>query len=264
MSGGSGVLASVPIPAGGAPWLLRPQAGSPSVARLFCFPFAGGGAASYVQWARGLPAGLELCAVQLPGRESRLGEPARVQFFPLINELADALAPWLIPPFAFFGHSMGALLAFELARELRRRERPLPERLLLSGRQAPTQVDDAEPMHQLDDPEFVARLSERYDGIPDAVRNDADFLRLFLPTMRADFELLTTYVYRPELPLPCPFSIYCGRHDPQVRGEALQDWRWQTTGGFEIRWLEGGHFYYQPDRKPLLGALAEDLRPLIT
>lgn len=251
------------IPAGGAPWLLRPQGASPSDARLFCFPFAGGGAAVYVQWARALLAGIELCAVQLPGRESRLAEPPRTRFFPLIAELAEALAPWLVPPFAFFGHSMGALLAFELTRELRRRGWAMPARLLLSGRHAPTQVDPGPPIHQLDDAGFVARLTERYGGIPDAVLRDPEFLRLFLPAMRADFELLASHVYRPEQPLDCPLSVYCGREDPQVRLEAIQDWRWQTSGGFETRWFEGGHFYFQTDREPLWQALAADLRSLI-
>jgi medium-chain acyl-[acyl-carrier-protein] hydrolase len=247
---------------GTTPWLLRPRASSAPSCRLFCFPFAGGGAALYVQWARWLPAPVEVYAVQLPGRETRREEPAQTRFFPLIEALADALQPWLTPPLAFFGHSMGALLAFELTRELRRRGQPLPGRLLLSGRQAPTIPDQGLPIQQLPDAEFVAQLTQRYGGIPEPILRDPDFLQLFLPTLRADFDVLASYVYRPEPPLPCPISVYCGREDSRVRVEALLDWRWQTTGGFETRWFAGDHFYFQADREPLMQALQADIQPL--
>ena len=247
---------------GTTPWLLRPRASSAPDVRLFCFPFAGGGAAMYVQWARLLPASVELCAVQLPGRETRRDESPQTRFFPLIEALADALQPWLVPPFALFGHSMGALLAFELTRELRRRGRPLPGRLLLSGRQAPTVPDQGLPIQQLPDAEFVAQLTQRYGGIPDAILRDPDFLQLFLPTLRADFDVLASYIYRPEPPLPVPMSVYCGREDPRVQRESLMDWRWQTTGGFETRWFAGDHFYFQADREPLMQALCADVQTL--
>jgi len=216
----------------------------------------------YVQWARLLPA-LELCAVQLPGRETRREEPLETRFFPLIHALADALQPWLIPPFALFGHSMGALLAFELTRELRRRNLPLPGRLLLSGRQAPTIPDQGLPIQHLPDAEFIAQLTQRYSGIPEPILRDPDFLQLFLPILRADFDVLAGYLYRPEPPLPVPMSVYCGREDQRVQAEALMDWRGQTTGGFEVRWFEGDHFYFQADREPVLQALRADVQALL-
>ena len=216
----------------------------------------------YMQWARLLPAALELCAVQLPGRETRRDEPPQNQFFPLINALVDALHSWLVPPFALFGHSMGALLAFELTRELRRRGLSLPDRLLLSGRQAPTIPDQGLPIQHLPDVEFVAQLTQRYGGIPEPILRDPDFLQLFLPTLRADFDVLASYVYRPEPPLSCPISVYCGREDQRVQAESLLDWRWQTIGGFETRWFEGDHFYFQADRGPVLQALWADVQAL--
>jgi surfactin synthase thioesterase subunit len=218
----------------------------------------------YVQWARVLAEDLELFAVQLPARETRREEPPYTRFFPLIDALTDALQPWLVPPFVLFGHSMGALLAFELTRELRRRDWPLPVRLLLSGRQAPTIPDQGLPIQHLPDAEFVAQLTQRYGGIPEPILRDPDFLQLFLPTLRADFDVLASYVYRPEPPLPCPISAYCGRRDQRVRSEALMDWRWQTTEGFETRWFEGDHFYFQTDRKPVLQAIQADVQALLT
>ncbi len=226
--------------------------------RLFCFPYAGGGASAYRGWAAALPADVEVCPVQLPGRESRLREPAFDRPAPLIAALADALQAHLGLPFAFFGHSMGAMLSFELARELRRRGNSLPLHLFVSGRRAP-QVPSREPdIHDLPEAEFLRRLRE-LNGTPEEVLQHAELMRLLLPVLRSDFAVNETYVFQPEPPLDLGISAFGGLEDIEVTREDVTGWSEHARGSFRLRMLPGDHFFLHSARELLTQSVARDL-----
>jgi medium-chain acyl-[acyl-carrier-protein] hydrolase len=197
--------------------------------RLFWFPHAGGGAT-----ARAFPA---ICPVRLPGREARIAEAPFERMEPLVAALADAIRPYLAQPFAFFGHSMGAAVAFELARLLRRRGQPLPKLLVASGARAP---------------QF------RRNYTPPPASGDEQFLE-DLPALRADAGLYRKYVYTEDAPLDCAIRAYGGAADSNVRREHLDAWAEQTTASFAVRLFPGGHFYIERSQAEFLAALAADL-----
>ncbi|HJN44684.1 MAG: thioesterase domain-containing protein [Vicinamibacterales bacterium] len=236
----------------------RPQPAAPH--RLFCFPYAGSGASGYHVWAKTLAAAhLEVCAIQLPGRENRLSEPACEHLDILLPPLLDALEPHLDRPFGFFGHSMGTLLAFEAARALRDRGWPTPRRLFLSAGRPPHLARTDTPLHGLPDDAFLAAIVARYQGIPAAVLEHRELLDLILPTLRADITLLETYRYRPAAPLAAGFSVFGGRSDPRVDDESLRRWRDLTEGPFLCETFDGGHFYLNDVRPALTDAIARCL-----
>lgn len=226
--------------------------------RLFCFPYAGGGASVYYSWSNLLPPSVEVCPVQLPGREARLSEPPFTSMPVLVDHLAGALAPHLDVPFAFFGHSLGALVSFELARELRRRSMPAPVRLFVSGCAAPHRFSLSDPIYHLPDAEFIEGL-RRLDGTPHAVLESADLMRLLMPVLRADFGLYESYIYTPEEPLDCPVSAYGGSQDHRVGLEKIKDWQDQTRGDFRQRIFPGNHFFLHANAALLTQAVSSDL-----
>jgi medium-chain acyl-[acyl-carrier-protein] hydrolase len=240
-------------------WLAYREVNPRARLRLFCFPYAGGGAAVYRGWAAVLPADVEVCPVQLPGREGRLREEPFTRPEPLIQALAEALAPlWDDLPFAFFGHSMGAMLSFELARELRRRGLALPVHLFASGRRAPQQAPREEDIHDLPEPEFIAKLRE-LNGTPDEVLRHAELMRLLVPLLRADFAVNETYHFVEEPPFELGISAFGGLADAEVTREDLAAWQQHTRGRFRLRMLPGDHFFLLSARDLILEALARDL-----
>lgn len=233
---------------------------STSRVRLFCFPFAGGGASVFAPWVRELPPEVQICPVQLPGREIRLKEPAYTRVAPLLAALDRELRPALDRPFALFGHSLGALVAFELARYLRRQGGPLPQRLFVSARRAPQLADPEPPLGSLPDAELVASLRRRFDGIPAALLDNPDLLAVFLPTLRADCQLLDAYEYVSEAPLECPVAVFGGEQDRSVGRSELEGWATQTSQAFTVRMFPGDHFFLKgPARPLLLQAIRQDL-----
>jgi medium-chain acyl-[acyl-carrier-protein] hydrolase len=227
---------------------------------LICLPHAGGGAAGFYQLAFHLPTTIELRAVQLPGREARLSESPHTRMAPLITALADALEDLVDRPYTFFGHSMGALLAFELCREFRRRGLPLPGTVVVSGRRAPTVPNREPPLHLLADDDFVAELVRRYDAIPRAIRSEPELMALFVPVMKADFAVFETHQHLDEPRLDCALGIYGGKSDPQTA--EMHGWAELFAGPCRWRRFDGGHFYLagRPDQpRVLAAALAEDL-----
>jgi medium-chain acyl-[acyl-carrier-protein] hydrolase len=239
-------------------WISCPRPNPAARVRLFCFPYSGAAANIYYPWSEILPPTWEVCPVQLPGRGARMREPLADRLGPQVDAIAAGLAPYLDKPFAFFGHSMGALISFELARQLRRSDAAMPVRLFVSGHQAPHLPDRNPPLHALPEPEFIARLRE-LNGTPEEVLQHAELLQLLVPILRADFAVCETYVYRAEPPLACPISAFSGLGDDYVDREELEAWREQTMGAFSIRMFPGDHFYLNTARPYLLQALARDL-----
>ena len=247
------------------PWLQRFTPRPAARARLFCFHHAGVGAAVYRPWLAGLPAELELVAVQLPGRANRLDEPPIDRMPALIDALLPALRPELDDkPFAFFGHSMGAVLAAEVARALQAAGAPVPAQLIVSGRRPPHWPAADAPLHRLPDEAFVAEIQRRYGGIPAEVLQHADVMALLLPSLRADIAALETH--QPpsgRAPLECALSVFGGSDDPLTPRAHLDGWRGETRGPFRVRVFPGDHFYLTGRRDALLADLSVTLAPLL-
>jgi medium-chain acyl-[acyl-carrier-protein] hydrolase len=232
-------------------------------ARLLCFPHAGGGAAPFYRWSSWLPPDVQLLPVNLPGRESRLREPAMDLLPPLVEAIGEAVEPRLDGPFAVLGHSMGAMLTFELARRWRRQGKRMPICLLLAACPAPQLPQKLAPIHRLPDGEFLNKLQARYQGIPQEVASQKELMRLLLPTLRADFKLVETYEYQPEPPLDCPILALAGDEDQHVTPAEVSAWREQTTGAFSLRILPGGHFFVHDAPASVVPILVRHLDSLL-
>lgn len=237
-------------------WFLVPQPRPGAVARLFCLPYAGGSAALYRDWGRLLPGTIELQSVQLAGRGWRLKEAPCRDLEATADEVAAAIEPRADLPFALFGHSMGAWLAFLVARALTARGCS-PRLLLVSGLQAPSVGMMTPPLGHLDDDAFVTEVRALYgSAIPGEVLADPQLLALLLPALRADLDAVERYVHRPGRLLECPVVAFGGSEDPVVPVEYLASWAAETTGAFRIEVQPGDHFYFMADPRPLLGSIA--------
>jgi medium-chain acyl-[acyl-carrier-protein] hydrolase len=239
-------------------WITCPSPGPEARLRLFCLPFAGGGASIFRTWASALPDSVEVCPIQLPGRENRLSETPHTEIHGLAERLAGQILPFAQKPFALFGHSMGALLAFELTRALRRRDAPMPRMLLLSAHRAPHLPLRRQPLHELADAEFIEAV-HRLGGTPAEVLAHKDLLKLMLPALRADFTLCDTYRFVPEALLDCPMVLYAGRGDTEVSPQEVEAWGGHTTTSARLRIFPGDHFFLRSDRDLLLPAIASAL-----
>jgi medium-chain acyl-[acyl-carrier-protein] hydrolase len=253
---------SVPVPSADI-WLAHPHKAHRGGVPLLCLPNAGGGASQFFAWARLLPPEVELCPIQLPGRENRLREAPLHQMDALLGQLADALAGYLNGPFAIFGHSLGGLIGFELARTLRRRYGLRPAHLFISSRRPPHLPPQFAPIHRLPDEMFLDELSRRYNGIPDLVRQDPEMLSLYLPILRADVTVLETHSWVAEQPLDCPISVFGGRDDTSVPVKDLAAWAVHSTKPVEPKLFPGGHFYHQTARQELLAEISSALATVV-
>jgi len=209
-------------------------------------------------WSSGLPPGLEVCAVELPGRETRFSEPTHTRLDALVPAIFDGLGDVFERPFGLFGHSMGALIAFELARLLRRRGAPAPRLLCVAGHRAPQLPRCAPPIHALPEDEFAARLSE-INGTSDEFWRETELRELFTPILRADLELAETYSYTPEAPLDCPVLALGGSEDGTLTSTELAAWRAQTSAPFRCRMLPGDHFFVRGAKAEIQRELADEL-----
>lgn len=222
--------------------------------RLFCFPYAGGGASTYRAWPTDLPSSIELCALQLPARERRIHEPPLTDMAPLVEHVIAAIEPWLDRPFGFYGHSMGALIAYEVARALRRQRRDLPVVLFAAARRAPHLAKEKPHVHHMDDASLT-EVIRRLNGTAASIINDQRVMSHYLPTIRADFALFENYRYVPESPLSCSIVALGGTSDAEQSQEELALWRKHTSGHFEVRLFPGGHFFHRARAKELLSFL---------
>lgn len=226
----------------------------PSRLRLFCFPWAGGGTLSYRAWRETLSPLAHVVPVRLPGRESRASEPPVERMEILVGRLLEAIGPYTVGPFAFFGHSMGAGLAFELTRALRRARLPLPRSLHVSGARAPRYRLNYQPGPEPAMRDFIEEL-RRLEGFPPSILNNPELMKLALPALLSDARLYRNYSYSVEPALAVPIVAYGGDADPNVTSEHLEAWREETTTTFQRYEFPGGHFYLESTRAPLLKVL---------
>lgn len=230
--------------------------------RLFCFHYAGSGGSIFRPWTKLVSDEVELVAVQLPGRENRLDEPLLHSMELVTGPLADALPPLLDKPFAFFGHSTGALISFELARVLRQRGLPQPELLIVSGQDAP-QVKPAVIRHSLSDPEFIEIL-RGCNGTPDVVLKNPALLELLLPRIRADGAVYETYRYdHQQAPLDCPIVVFHGREDGMVNLDELGRWDGETRNTCRHYAFPGGHFFVHEAEEAVIEHINHELKPFL-
>jgi surfactin synthase thioesterase subunit/glycosyltransferase involved in cell wall biosynthesis len=241
-----------------APWFPSMLESGDAKLRLFSFPYAGGGASVFREWVVHLPADVAVCPVRLPGRETRLNEPAFESMEQLIPAFGEAIGPYLDRPFAFFGHSLGAVIAFELARAIATH----PLCLFVSGARAPQLRRDHVPPPPPSDDELIEELG-RLNGIPQDLLEHRELMQLALPTLRADTALYRKYVYQEGPPLDCPIRAYGGFNDERITREHMEAWARQTTAGFKLAMFPGGHFFLQTHQSEFMKALARDLNELL-
>ncbi len=226
--------------------------------RLFCFPYAGGAALIFRTWPDSLRMAFEVCPVELPGRGKRITSAPFTRLQLLVQAIAIALLPYLDKPFAFFGHSMGGLVSFELARLLHKKYGKSPVHLFVSGCRAPQVPDPDPPIHDLPEPEFLEEL-RRLNGTPEAVLENTELMQMLLPALRADFAVIETYAYTPEPPLDCPITAFGGLQDREVSCDDLKAWIEQTNAAFSLHMLPGDHFFLQSAHALLLQSLSQEL-----
>jgi len=239
-------------------WVEHLSRGQNHQLRIFCFPYAGGSARTFRTWQRVFPMEVGVCPLQLPGRGKRIAEPPFTRVTPLVKTIAEAIFGSSGEPFVFFGHSMGAMISFELARELRRRGSVGPRHLFLSGRRAPTVPKSGGPTFNLPHDEFVAEL-RRLNGTPPELLDLPEATEVFFPLLRADFEMVDTYVYEDEEPLSCPITVYGGLQDESVPRESLREWQRQTSATYRQRMLPGDHFFIENPKSEFFNVLPIDV-----
>jgi medium-chain acyl-[acyl-carrier-protein] hydrolase len=241
-------------------WILQKTRNQRAEVRLFCFPHAGGGASSYSSWANELAPSIDVCPVQLPGHENRAGEPLirsiRGMAAAALPELAGVFDRPFDRPFALFGHSMGSLVAFELARLLRRHRLPMPFLLIASGHVAPHVPLQRRPIWNEPNAVFIDEIA-RMEGTPAEILADPDMLEFFLPPLRADFEACDRYEYAAEAPLDVPIVAMGGSDDRAEPWHHVASWDRHTTAPFTFRLFSGGHFFLHRHRPHVLAEIRE-------
>jgi medium-chain acyl-[acyl-carrier-protein] hydrolase len=212
----------------------------------------------YNLWKRFLPSTIEVCPIQIPGRESRLSEESCTDCASLIEQITSAMSGYMDKPYAIFGHSMGALLTLDLAQSIVGSSLPAPSYLFVSGRNATHIPIGHSAIHKLPDGEFLDALAIRYGGLPQEILDTPELLELYLPILRADLTLLETHNYLERNPLQCPIAAFAGKDDRNVSSKGLAAWGDHTTGHFETKLFDGDHFFLLGASRPLLLNLIGD------
>jgi medium-chain acyl-[acyl-carrier-protein] hydrolase len=235
---------------------VRPEAS----VRLVCFPHAGGSASIFAAWQRLLSSAIEVVGVQLPGREERRGE-AFLESMPLaVDAIVSELAEMDDRPLAFFGYSLGAVLAFECIRARRRRGAPVPKQLFVAASRSPHRLRPS-PISHLPAADFVSAITRRYEGIPQQILGEPELLAYFVTVLRGDLRLLEAYRYLDEPPLSCPIHALGGSEDRHVESDELNAWASQTQAEFSSALLPGGHFFIQRHLDTVLRSVSHTLLP---
>ncbi|MFG2139927.1 thioesterase II family protein [Streptomyces sp. NPDC048650] len=222
-------------------WVRRFHPAPEAVTRLVCLPHAGGSASYYFRVAEALAPDIDVLAVQYPGRQDRHREPCVESLPELARQVVHRLLPWTDRPLALFGHSMGASLAFEVARLLEHAHGVTPAALFASGRRAPSAHRD-EFVHRTGDEQLIREVQE-LSGTDAQLLENAEMLRMVLPAIRSDYKAAETYRYVPGPDLSCPVTALIGDTDPRVTLDEARSWAAHTTGTFDLKVYGGGHFY---------------------
>jgi surfactin synthase thioesterase subunit len=238
-------------------WLIN-QPNSLKRLRLFCFSYAGGSATTYRLWQEKLAQDIQVCAIQLPGRGPRLIETPYTSLPVLIEKLAEVIGRQDNLPFAFFGHSLGGLVAFELTRYFREHGLPMPCHLFASGCSAPQYQRRSSRYHELDDGALIEVLRD-YNGTPAALLEHRELMTLLLPTVRADFALVENYRYLPAPALDIPITVLAGTLDKYDTPEGVSGWQQETSNTCDIRWFDGDHFFVDSAQDAVLDFLNHQL-----
>lgn len=243
-------------------WYVCPRPNPGAKIRLFVFPFAGGSPSAFTSWVDGFSGNVEAHFAHYPGRGSRYNEPPIRNLNALVEQLVPGIEPLTDKPFAFFGHSMGGLIAFELARQLRERKLAEPRILFVSACGAPQIADPHPPIHSLSDSEFQESL-KKLNGIPAEVSQYPEMMQLLTPMIRADFELIETYHFKNGgTLLNCPIIAFGGTEDPRISHERLEGWAFQTSSRFEARYFPGDHFFVNSAKESILQFMALEIQAL--
>lgn len=236
------------------PWPVRGARG-----RLVCFPYAGRGASMFYSWGEQLrERGIEVLSVQLPGRENRFMEPAFRSIGPVVESVVGAVRPYLDMPFGVFGHSLGAIVGFEMCRGLRRNELPNPDRLIVSGSRPP-HLARVELLSGLPDDEFIRAVGKKYKGLPEGLEAEPELLSVVIPALRGDFSILESYQVEPEAPLDCKLAVFGGKRDLLVSHAELQCWGQYSRHGASLHMFPGEHFFIHSAERDVLATVQFEL-----
>jgi medium-chain acyl-[acyl-carrier-protein] hydrolase len=242
-------------------WLPFASTDTEPALRLFCFPHSGAGVQCFRPWLGAMPTGVALQAIQYPGRENRMKEPALTRMEPLTTAIAEVLLPYLESPYALFGHSMGAMVAFSVCQYLQRHGKALPEHVFLSACLPPQNQALQRSVMDLSDDELLDELRE-YGQTPEGVLDNAELMNVYLPLVRADFSVIESFRPNPEDALSCPLTVYGGTADSRVKGLRLGDWHAWTTGAFHVELFDGEHFFVYDQQGRFLSSFVQKLSQL--
>ncbi|PLY40168.1 thioesterase [Janthinobacterium sp. ROICE36] len=237
------------------PWLVGTRLPTRNL-RLYCFSYAGGGAHAYTPWQRALGPNIELSAIQMPGRGARMGEPPVESMTQLVETLVDVIVSDADMPYAFFGHSLGGLIAFEVARCLARQRKTMPQRLIVSGCAAPQHRNQSRQLHRLSDDALIQALAD-YNGTPPEILANQELMALLLPMIRADFGLAERYAYLAGPSLDIPISVFAGTEDQHV--SSAGKWAEESSVTCRVHSFEGDHFFIHTRRDAVVACLKREL-----
>ena len=235
-------------------WFVNPAPRHNADLRIICFPYAGGNSSTYTPWIKLLPENIELIAVQPPGRSSRMGEPAFTDMDQLIEELLRVIPNLLTKPYIFFGHSLGSRVSFELMTRLQQKGYPLPLHFIASGSKGPHLQAKYDITYHLPDDEFIAKLAT-LNGTPQEVLENKELMALFLPLLRADFQIAECYRYSSDITFDFPITVFGGQEDVRVSLEDLQSWQTFFSPQADIQVFPGGHFFIESHTEVVLDKL---------
>lgn len=239
-------------------WFVRPQISVNSKIRLFCFPYAGSGAHLFSGWLRFMPPEIEICAAQMPGRGIRLDEPPFTDVDDVVPVIAQEIIKLADKPFALFGHSLGAVIAFETVRYLQKNTDLSPIHLFVSGRIAPQTPKVRETTYHLSDADFIECL-KKMGGTPAQLFENKELMEWLLPALRADFQMVETYRFEPDEILQCPITAFGGLSDHLVSRENLCAWGALTKERFTAHFLAGDHFFVNTEGQKISAEIAAHL-----
>jgi medium-chain acyl-[acyl-carrier-protein] hydrolase len=248
-----------------SPWIVRSNGSGSSKSskmRLICLPYAGGGAGAFFRWSSLVDNAIDVIRIQLPGHETRIREPLLRRSEDVVFAMADALLRFLDRPFFVYGHSMGALLGFELIRKLRADHGIMPVHLFVSSFRAPHLQPVDPPIHELPEDLFINQL-QQYGGVPEQILAERELMDLMLPILRADFQILETYVCKEEHALECPITAFGGMHDAKTREHMVTAWQRETSRHFRSLFFTGGHFFINENPLAVISVVNEEFKSFL-